>query len=73
MRAFPRREQLRGVERALHTDLDAASEQASRVEHERQRVATIAERSLGMATPDKTRIVSVEGVAVNRAHAGRTR
>ncbi|MFT3921267.1 MAG: cell division protein FtsL [Myxococcales bacterium] len=40
---------------------------------ERQRVAVIAERTLGMATPDKTRIVSVEGAALSRTSAGRTR
>jgi cell division protein FtsL len=40
---------------------------------ERQRVAAIAERSLGMAAPDKTRIVSVEGGSLASANAGRTR
>lgn len=39
---------------------------------ERQRVAAIAERTLGMATPDKARIVSVEGAVRGRAQsAGR--
>src|SRR5690606_9246095 len=40
---------------------------------ERQRVLAIAERSLGMSTPDKTRVVSVHGAAATRATAGRAR
>ena len=36
---------------------------------ERQRVAAIAERTLGMAPPNKTRIVSVEGASHQRAPA----
>lgn len=40
---------------------------------ERKRVAAIAERNLGMAAPDKTRIVAVDGSSLTRIHAGRAR
>jgi cell division protein FtsL len=40
---------------------------------ERQRVAAIAERSLGMAAPDETRIVAVDGAALAGGRAGRAR
>jgi cell division protein FtsL len=40
---------------------------------ERQRVAAIAERSLGMTVPDKTRIVAVDGAGAAGGHAGRAR
>ncbi len=40
---------------------------------ERKRVAAIAERSLKMAAPDKTRVVSVDGASLTRVHAGRAR
>lgn len=40
---------------------------------ERKRVAAIAERSLKMSAPDKTRVVAVDGAALSRTHAGRAR
>jgi cell division protein FtsL len=40
---------------------------------ERQRVTAIAERSLGMAAPDKSRIVAVETGVLARVRAGRAR
>jgi cell division protein FtsL len=40
---------------------------------EHQRVSAIAERSLGMATPERARIVSVDGPTLARVSAGGAR